>query len=125
HAQVDLPGFDLKGAGRANLLTAVNRAEREGLRFEIVEAAGVDALLPALRKVSDAWLAQHRSDEKAFSVGRFADDYLRRFAVAVVRRDDRIVAFANLLTTDVREEAALDLMRHVPDAPPGTMDFLM
>ncbi len=125
HAQVDLPGFDLKGASRANLRTAVNRAEREGLRFEIVDAAGVDALLPALRKVSDAWLAQHRSDEKAFSVGRFADDYLRRFAVAVVRRDDHLVAFANLLTTDVREEAALDLMRHVPDAPPGTMDFLM
>ena len=125
HAQVDLPGFDLKGASRANLRTAVNRAEREGLRFEVVEAAGVEALLPALREVSDAWLAQHRSDEKAFSVGRFDDDYLRRFDVAVVRRDERIIAFANLLTTDVREEAALDLMRHLPDATPGTMDFLM
>jgi len=125
HAQVELPGFDLKGASRANLRTAVNRAEREGLRFEVVDAAGVDALLPALKKVSDAWLAQHRSDEKAFSVGRFDDDYLRRFPVALVRRDERIIAFANLLTTDAHEEAALDLMRHDPDAPPGTMDFLL
>jgi phosphatidylglycerol lysyltransferase len=125
HAQVELASFDLKGASRANLRTAVNRAEREGLRFEVVPAAAVDALLPALREVSDAWLAAHRSGEKAFSVGRFEDDYLRRFAVAVVRRNDRIIAFANLLTTDAREEAALDLMRHLPDAPPGTMDFLL
>lgn len=125
HAQVELASFDLKGASRANLRTAVNRAEREGLRFEVVAAAEVEALLPALRKVSDAWLAEHRSGEKAFSVGRFEEDYLRRFPVAVVRRDDRIVAFANLLTTDAREEAALDLMRHLPDAPPGTMDFLL
>jgi len=125
HAQVDLSGFDLKGASRANLRTAVNRAEREGLRFEVVDAAGVDALLPALKQVSDAWLAQHRSSEKAFSVGRFDDDYLRRFPVAIVRRDDRVIAFANLLMTDAREEAALDLMRHAPDAPPGTMDFLL
>lgn len=125
HAHVELPGFNLKGASRANLRSGVNRAEREGLRFEVVPAAQVGALLPELRAVSDAWLAEQRSGEKAFSVGRFDDDYLRRLPVAVVRREDRIVAFANLLTTDVRDEAALDLMRHVPDAPPGTMDFLM
>ena len=125
HAQVELASFDLKGASRANLRTAVNRAEREGLRFEVVAAAEVEALLPALREVSDAWLAEHRSGEKGFSVGRFEEDYLRRFPVAIVRRDDRVIAFANLLTTDVREEAALDLMRHLPDAPPGTMDFLL
>ena len=125
HAHVELPGFNLKGASRANLRSGVNRAEREGLHFEVVPAAHVDALLPALKAVSDAWLAEQRSGEKAFSVGRFDDDYLRQLPVAVVRRDDRIIAFANLLTTDAREEAALDLMRYVPDSPPGTMDFLM
>jgi phosphatidylglycerol lysyltransferase len=125
HAHVELPGFNLKGASRANLRSGVNRAEREGLRFEVVPAAQVDALLPALRSVSDAWLAEQRGGEKAFSVGRFDDDYLRQLPVAVVRREDRILAFANLLTTDAHDEAALDLMRHVPDAPPGTMDFLM
>jgi phosphatidylglycerol lysyltransferase len=96
HAHVELPGFNLKGASRANLRSGVNRAEREGLRFEVVPAAHVDALLPALKAVSDAWLAEQRSGEKAFSVGRFDDDYLRRLPVAVVRRDDRIIAFANL-----------------------------
>ena len=125
HAHVDLPGFNLKGPSRANLRSGVNRAEREGLRFEVVPAALVAPLLPALRVVSDAWLAEQRSGEKAFSVGRFDDDYLRRLPVAIVRRDDHIIAFANLLTTDVRDEASLDMMRYLPDAPPGTMDFLM
>ena len=123
HAQVELPGFNLKGASRANLRSGVNRAEREGLSFEVVPPTGVDAILPALEAVSDAWLGDQR--EKAFSVGRFDADYLRRLPVAVVRRGDQVVAFANLLVTDRKDEAALDLMRHVPDAPPGTMDFLM
>ena len=125
HAHVELPGFNLKGASRANLRSGVNRAEREGLVFEVVAPAGIDAILPALKAVSDAWLAQHRSGEKAFSVGRFDEDYVRRLPVAVVRREDRIIAFANLLMTDAKDEAALDLMRYAPDAPPGTMDFLM
>ena len=125
HAHVELPGFNLKGASRANLRSGVNRAEREGLVFEVVAPAGIDAILPGLKEVSDAWLAQHRSGEKAFSVGRFDEDYVRRLPVAVVRREDRIIAFANLLMTDAKDEAALDLMRYAPDAPPGTMDFLM
>lgn len=125
HAHVELPGFSLRGALRANLRSGVNRGEREGLRFEVVPPEGVDALLPALREVSDAWLAQQRGGEKGFSVGRFDEDYLRRLPVAVVRREDRVIAFANLQATDAHEDAALDLMRHLPDVPPGTMDFLM
>jgi phosphatidylglycerol lysyltransferase len=34
------------------------------------------------------------------------------------------VAFATLLCTDLKDEASIDLMRHLPGAPNGTMDFL-
>lgn len=124
HAHVDLTQFSLKGAKRQNLRTAVNRAEREGLSFDFVPAAGVAALLPELRAVSDAWLAAQHGREKGFSVGRFDPAYLQRLPVAVVRREGRVIAFINLLATDVREEAEVDLMRYFPDSPPGTMDFL-
>ena len=124
HAHVPLPDFSLKGAKRANLRSGVNRGEREGLVFEVLAPEQVAAELPALRAVSDAWLAQQRSREKCFSVGRFDEDYLRQLPVAVVRREGQVIAFANLLTTDANEEASLDLMRYTPDAPPGTMDFL-
>ena len=124
HAHVSLPDFSLKGARRANLRSGVNRGEREGLSFEVVPPNEVAPLLPALREISDAWLAGQRGREKGFSVGRFDPAYLQRLPIALVRREGRPIAFANLLTTDEKEEASVDLMRYLPDAPPGTMDFL-
>ena len=124
YAHVSLPDFSLKGGRRANLRSGVNRAEREGLGFDVIEPAGVAALLPELKGVSDAWIAEQRGREKAFSVGRFDVDYLQRLPIAVVRREGRVIAFANLLVTDAKDEASVDLMRYLPDAPPGTMDFL-
>ncbi len=35
------------------------------------------------------------------------------------------MAFANLWTTGQKEEFSIDLMRHLPDAPQGTMDLLL
>ena len=124
HAHVTLPDFNLKGAKRANLRSGVNRGEREGLRFEVVPPEQVGPLLPALREVSDAWLAGQRGREKSFSVGRFDPEYLQRLPIALVRREDRVIAFANLLTTAAKDEASVDLMRYLPGSPPGTMDFL-
>lgn len=124
HAHVELPEFNLKGARRANLRSGVNRGQREGLTFEVLAPAQVADELPALRAVSDAWLGEHRAREKGFSIGRFDEDYIRQLPVAVVRRDGVPIAFANLLVTGASDEAGVDLMRHLPDAPPGTMDFL-
>ncbi|MEP7102151.1 MAG: bifunctional lysylphosphatidylglycerol flippase/synthetase MprF [Burkholderiales bacterium] len=124
YAHVSLPDFNLKGARRANLRSGVNRAEREGLSFEVIEPAGVAAVLAELQQVSDAWIAEQRGREKGFSVGRFDAAYLQRLPIAVVRREGRVIAFANLLVTDAKDEASVDLMRYLPDSPPGTMDFL-
>ncbi|MBS0445001.1 MAG: bifunctional lysylphosphatidylglycerol flippase/synthetase MprF [Proteobacteria bacterium] len=124
HAHVRLPEFSLKGGKRANLRSGVNRGEREGLTFDVVDPPGVAAWLPTLREISDAWLAEQRGREKGYSVGRFDADYLQRLPIALVRRGDEVLAFANLLATDAKEEASIDLMRYRPGAPPGTMDFL-
>ncbi|VTU34476.1 bifunctional lysylphosphatidylglycerol flippase/synthetase MprF [Variovorax sp. PBL-E5] len=124
YAHIELRGFSLKGARRANLRSGMNRGEREGLGFEVLPPAAVGALLPELRAVSDAWLERQKTREKGFSVGSFNARYLAQLPVAVVRREGRIIAFANLLVTAATQEASVDLMRFVPDAPPGTMDFL-
>ena len=123
-AQVPLADFDLKGTRRANLRQAVNRAEREGLRFEVIERERVAAVLPALREVSDAWLNEHAVQEKSFSLGAYDETYIARQPVAVVRRADVIVAFATLLCPPLHDEVSIDLMRHLPACPNGTMDFL-
>lgn len=124
HAHVPLADFSLAGSRRANLRHGVTRAEREGASFEVIAPDAVQAVLAELREVSDLWLASNETREKSFSLGAFEDGYLRRLPVALVRHEGRIVAFATLLCTDVKFDASVDLMRHRPDAPKGTMDYL-
>ncbi|HEY5808041.1 MAG TPA: phosphatidylglycerol lysyltransferase domain-containing protein, partial [Povalibacter sp.] len=124
YAYVPLPDFSLKGKARSDLRQALNRGEREGMRIEVLQAPVTPETLAQLRSVSDAWLADHDTAEKSFSLGSFTDDYVQRLPIAAVRQADRIVAFATLMTTDRKFEASVDLMRHVPGAPNGTMDFL-
>lgn len=123
-AIVPLPAFSLEGGQRKKLRTARNRATRDGLSFEMLSAPIDDTTMEVLRKISNQWLADKHSSEKQFSVGRFDPDYLRQFPIAIVRHDARIVAFANVLTTQTKETATIDLMRHVDDAPSGLMDYL-
>jgi lysylphosphatidylglycerol synthetase-like protein (DUF2156 family) len=121
-AVVDTAAFTLEGKARQNLRTAVNRCEREGAVFEMLPPGAASAVIEPLKAVSDAWLARHQGAEKSFSLGRFDPDWLALNPVAVVRREGRIVAFANLMPGGDR--VAVDLMRYGEDAPPGVMDYL-
>ena len=124
-AVIDMSTFSLEGRARQNLRTAISRAEREGATFDMLPPGSATALSDQLRAVSDAWLAAHAGSEKTFSLGRFDPDYLDRTPLAVVRQDGRIVAFANLLPgRGAAPTLAVDMMRHVEDAPPGLMDYL-
>ena len=123
-AVIDLPQFEMKGSRFANLRQSHNRGLRDGLTFTVVPPQDVAAILPALRAVSDGWLAHHDAKEKTFSLGAFEDSYVLEQPVAVVRLEDAIVAFATLMVTDTKAEATVDLMRFAPEAPKGTMDFL-
>ncbi len=123
-ARVALGAFSLEGAARADLRQAHRRAQRDGATFEVVPPEGVDALLPQLRRISDAWLSAKSTGEKRFSVGAFSPQYVRQFPVAVVRSQGTPAAFANLWTTATRAELSVDLMRFGADAPRGSMDYL-
>jgi phosphatidylglycerol lysyltransferase len=121
---VPLDGFGLEGPARAPLRRSHRQAAREGCRFEIVPEGGSGPLAGELRAISDAWLADKSTREKGFSLGRFDPAYLRRFPLALVRREDRIVAFANLWPGGQKDEMSVDLMRHLPGGPTGLMDYL-
>ncbi|HEX6395857.1 MAG TPA: bifunctional lysylphosphatidylglycerol flippase/synthetase MprF [Steroidobacteraceae bacterium] len=124
YAYVDLPGFSLKGKARSDLRQALNRGEREQMSLEVLPAGAPAQTLAELRAISDAWLDEHSAAEKGFSLGAFTEGYIQRCPIAVARANGRAVAFATLMVTGVRDEASVDLMRHVNDAPNGTMDFL-
>lgn len=123
-ARVPLQSFGLEGSARADLRQARRRAERDGASFEVIDAAALEAMMPALRRISDAWLEEKATGEKGFSIGAFREDYIRRFPVAIVRCEGQPVAFANLWTTGTKEELSVDLMRFSADAPRSAMDYL-
>ncbi|UZK66291.1 bifunctional lysylphosphatidylglycerol flippase/synthetase MprF [Sphingomonas sp. M1-B02] len=123
-AQVSLAGFTLEGSAASGLRQAERRLARGGARFEVIPASQTCEILPELRSISDQWLASKGHQEKSFSLGRFDPAYLAQFDIAVVRQNDRAVAFANIWATPDKSELSLDLMRHRDDSPSGTMDFL-
>lgn len=123
-ALVPLAEFGLEGGERRGLRQGVARAERDGLAFEVVTRDGVPPLLGELREISAAWLGGKATREKGFSLGFFSEPYLCEGPVALVRFGGRPVAFANLWAPEGRGELSVDLMRHRPDAPRSTMEYL-
>lgn len=120
-----LADFSLEGSERKQQRQVVRRLEeREGCSFEVVAPERVAALLDEIEAVSDAWLADKSTREKGFSLGFFDRHYLSLLPLALVRREGRIVAFANLWPSGDHELLSIDLMRFAPEAPPGTMDYL-
>jgi phosphatidylglycerol lysyltransferase len=81
-------------------------------------------VLTAVEAVSAAWLGGYKVREKGFSLGAFDTHYLARQPLALVHQNERLVAFANVLCTQQKLEASIDLMRQLPDAPGSTMDFM-
>ncbi|MFN3832499.1 MAG: phosphatidylglycerol lysyltransferase domain-containing protein [Allorhizobium sp.] len=123
-AVVNLEKFTLAGGDWLKLRRSINRAERDGLLFELVPAEAVPAILDELAAVSDTWLSAHMAGEKGFSLGTFDRSYVAAGPVAVIRVEGRITAFASLMTVSSSGDAFIDLMRHVPGVHRGMMDLL-
>lgn len=125
YAWVDARNFSLAGGKRENQRKGRNRMRKDGYDFRIVERQDVPALLPRLRVISDAWLAQKNAREKGFSLGFFDESYLARTRIAVIEREGRILAFANLWELDDKRAVTVDLMRYEPGAATNMMEFLL
>lgn len=122
-AKVDLSTFTTEGRAGRDWRSAINRAKRDNLEFAIIPSNDVQAHLPELKRVSDAWLAERGSREKGFSIGYWSETYLSRFDIAVVRQEGAILAFANIWYGRPGGEMTIDLMRHLPGCS-GVMDLL-
>ncbi len=123
-ARLPLADFTLEGKARRRLREINNHLLEDGCTFELVEPEIDDALLAELKAISDAWLAERNTAEKGFSLGSFESDYVRRFPIALIRRQGRTIAFANVTRGFDRKELSGELMRYLPDAPPDVMSFL-
>jgi phosphatidylglycerol lysyltransferase len=123
-ARVSLATFSLEGGARRGLRRYHSRLEQAGCSFAVLPREEVLPLLPELKAISDAWLAEKHTREKGFSVGFFDEGYLQRFPIGIVRREGKLMAFANILLGADKHELSPDLMRHLPEAPHGVMEYL-
>jgi phosphatidylglycerol lysyltransferase len=123
-ARLPLDGFDLKGGARSGLRYALKRGERDGLVLELLPPEAIEAALPALEQISDAWLASRKAREKGFSVAAFLPAYLARQSVALLRQNGQPVAFVSVMTTEEKREACIGIMRHTDEASSYAMEFL-
>ncbi|MDR3513257.1 MAG: GNAT family N-acetyltransferase [Caulobacteraceae bacterium] len=123
-ATVPLDQFSLQGRRRDVLRRNWRKAGESGAAFEVLPPDAVRGAMAELKRVSDAWLSHHAGGDKKFSMGGFEPRYVAEFPCAVVRSDDRIVAFATIWTTIDRSSFSMDLMRYDDDAPKNVMDYL-
>ncbi len=119
---VPLTGFTLEGSQRKEMRQTLRKLEKEGLSFGWIE--DVPAHMEELRAISGAWLDDKNTREKGFSLGFFEPSYLERYPIAVVRSGERVIAFVNVWRSGGKELLSVDLMRSLPEAPRGVMDFL-
>lgn len=84
------------------------------LTFEVLHPPH-NHVFTELKEVSDAWLHGASGQDKKFSVGLFAPEYLSNFEIAVLRRAGQIVAFANLLPANNGQTQGVDLLRYRPE----------
>jgi phosphatidylglycerol lysyltransferase len=123
-ARVPLKSFSLQGGGASHLRYALKRGERDGLSFEIF-APGVCARdMDALEAISAEWLEARTGDEKGFSVAAFEPRFLERQWIGLVRAQGKAIAFASVMTTDLKGEASIGVMRNSCDASAYAMEFL-
>ncbi len=123
-ARVPLSNFGLEGSARKNLRRTNKQLTEEGCTFEIIEPPAVLDILPTLKQISDAWLGEKATAEKGFSLGFFKQEYIEQCPIALIRREGEALAFSNLWFGANKYELSIDLMRYLPSAPHGVMEFL-
>lgn len=139
-AQARRAGFRVVVAAREAMITPaaydIDTASRAGLRRKLRRAvtAGVEIEGPmppddltaadwrALDQIAAQWAVAH-GGERGFSMGRYAREYLRGQRLYIARIGGRPVAFVTFHQGS--SLWLLDLMRHLPQIPDGTMQALI
>ena len=123
-AVLNLKDFSLSGNDFKSMQAAHDKELTDGLEMTICTPPHDQAFMEDLRAISNAWMAGKVGGEKGFSLGRFDPDYLQHFAIAAIKRNGKILAFANILRPGDGTRVSIDVMRYPPDFASDMMEFL-
>jgi len=126
-AVVETASFTLNGKEGKDLRNVKNKIERFGFSVEDwSEKIRSDHQATApLKIISDSWLELKKKKEMHFSMGQFSRlNLFRQIVLVVLDTDKKPIAFVSLIPDYGEKEVAIDLMRHLPNPPNGTMDYM-
>lgn len=110
--------FTLDGSERRQLRRALRKAEKSGITVTRLDAPNWSDL----HAVHKAWVKTHGA-ERGFTMGRFCPLYLRGKPMFGAWYQGRLIAYCS--GVEGKNSLSLDLMRHYPDLPQGTMHALI
>jgi phosphatidylglycerol lysyltransferase len=123
---VDLNSFTLEGGEKKSIRNAINKITDQGYTSHINKPPLRDGLIQKLRAVSDEWLKFTGRNEIVFSQGMFVEKEIKQQTVITVEnREEKIIAFLNIIHDYAYKEGTYDLLRKTADAPNGIMDFIL
>jgi phosphatidylglycerol lysyltransferase len=123
---VDLTSFSLEGGSKKSIRNAIKKITNSGFFSKIYAPPIQDGVLQKLESVSDQWLEATERKELVFSQGMFIWDELKQQTIITVEnKEEKIVAFLNVIPDHVKGEGTYDLIRKTADAPNGIIDFMM
>ncbi len=119
--------FSLEGRAIRKVRQSVSRLERAGVTVEVLQMQAVTpALLAELGAVSSAWLAGGAERGFSMALDELGGD-LYHDTVLVIAREagGEVCGFLQLVPASGGTRMSLALMRRLPDAPNGLMEFLI
>lgn len=122
-AIVELSEFSLAGNRNKSNRQAINRINKAGYKFEIINPPYTEEIFNELKEISDEWL--NGKKEKGFCVGFLDKDYINMDKLAIVKdSDDNIKGFATIMPMYDNKTLSVDLMRFKKIKLNGLMDYM-
>jgi phosphatidylglycerol lysyltransferase len=123
---VDLGSFSLEGGEKKSIRNALNKITEQGYTTQVKTPPLSDGLIQKLKAVSEEWLKLTERHEIIFSQGMFAEKEIKKQTVITIEnREEKIMAFLNIIPDYVKNEGTYDLLRKTADAPNGIMDYII
>ena len=123
-AAVDCEEFVVKTSRDKHFRYVANRAQKDGMDFELWQPPLSAEQVQQLRSVSDAWLSGGKR-EYTFIMGYFDEAYLGASKVGVLKQAGQVVAYANLLPAFSPKADSIDHMRSKPGISQVAMHYLL
>lgn len=126
-AVLPLEGLEFKGKSWQNMRSALNRAKRDGISFELYEGGSVPPEIEEqLFAISAEWQEAQKLPPMEFTLGRTEDVRDPQIDVGVAfDATGRVHAFVDWLPVPAQRGWVIDLMRRRHDAMSNVMEFLI